>query len=100
MVIQHRKVIERGRWQKNTVCRYAIGRQVASLLGLREELGGDEVVELGETEGGSVAVEMIRMCPTRGRAGIPCNTKATADTPEAKLGRDSMAAKAEREGPG
>src|SRR5207244_10938091 len=37
---------------------------------------------------------------TRVRAAILCSTKATADTPEAKRGRDTMAAKAEREGPG
>jgi len=33
-------------------------------------------------------------------AVIFCNTKATADTPDAQRGRDTMAAKAEREGPG
>ncbi len=50
--------------------------------------------------GGYITFELLRGFPARVRAAILCSTKATADTPEAKRGRDTMAAKAEHEGPG
>jgi pimeloyl-ACP methyl ester carboxylesterase len=56
-------------------------------------------VVCGQSMGGYIAFELLRAFPTRVRAAILCSTKATADTPEAKRGRDTMAAKAEREGP-
>ena len=79
---------------------YSIADQATRLAGTLDDLDVDEVVVCGQSMGGYVAFELLRAFPTRVRAAILCNTKATADTPEAKLGRDSMAAKAEREGPG
>ncbi len=79
---------------------YSIADQATSLVATLDDLDVDEVVVCGQSMGGYVAFELLRAFPTRVRAAILCNTKATADTPEAKLGRDTMAAKAEREGPG
>jgi len=79
---------------------YSIADQATSLVGTLDDLQIDEVVVCGQSMGGYVAFELLRTFPTRVRAAILCSTKATADTPEAKLGRDTMAAKAEREGPG
>lgn len=59
-----------------------------------------DVVVCGFSMGGYVAFELLRVSPERIRGLILCNTKATADTPDAKRGRDVTAAKAEREGVG
>jgi 3-oxoadipate enol-lactonase len=78
---------------------YSIADQATSLVGTLDDLHVDEVVVCGQSMGGYIAFELLRAFPTRVRAAILCSTKATADTPEAKRGRDTMAAKAEREGP-
>jgi pimeloyl-ACP methyl ester carboxylesterase len=49
--------------------------------------------------GGYIAFALLGEFPGRIAAAILCNTKASADTSEAKRGRDAMALKAEREGP-
>jgi pimeloyl-ACP methyl ester carboxylesterase len=79
---------------------YSIADQATSLVGTLDDLLVDDVVVCGQSMGGYIAFELLRAFPTRVRAAILCNTKATADTAEAKRGRDTMAAKAEREGPG
>ena len=79
---------------------YSIADQATSLVGTLDDLDVDEVVVCGQSMGGYVAFELLRAFPTRVRAAILCSTKATADTPEARLERDTMAAKAEPEGPG
>jgi len=79
---------------------YSIADQATSLVATLDDLHVDEVVVCGQSMGGYIAFELLRAFPTRVRAAILCSTKATADTPEAKRGRDTMAAKAEREGPG
>ncbi len=79
---------------------YAIAEQATSLVGTLDDLHIDEVVVCGQSMGGYIAFELLRAFPARVRAAILCSTKATADTPEAKRGRDVMASKAEREGPG
>ena len=79
---------------------YSIADQATSLVGTLDDLHIDEVVVCGQSMGGYIAFELLRASPARVRAAILCSTKATADTPEAKRGRDTMAAKAEREGPG
>jgi 3-oxoadipate enol-lactonase len=79
---------------------YSLADQAAGLVTTLDNLDVDEVVVCGLSMGGYVAFELLRAFPARVRAAILCNTKATADTPEAQRGRDTMAAKAEREGPG
>jgi pimeloyl-ACP methyl ester carboxylesterase len=48
--------------------------------------------------GGYVLFELMRRHPERVRALILCDTKAEADTPQGRQGRDELAALAEREG--
>jgi 3-oxoadipate enol-lactonase len=79
---------------------YSIADQATSLVATLDDLHVDEVVVCGQSMGGYIAFELLRAFPTRVRAAILCSTKATADTQEAQLGRDAMAARAEREGPG
>src|SRR5260370_38344780 len=57
-------------------------------------------VVCGLSLGGYIVFELLRRFPERGRAAILCNTKAVADTPEARRGRDALAARATEEGPG
>src|SRR5213593_3985541 len=79
---------------------YSLADQANSLVGMLDDLQVDEVVVCSQSMGGYITFELLRAFATRVRAAILCSTKATADTPEAKRGRDAMAAKAEREGPG
>lgn len=57
-----------------------------------------QAVVCGLSMGGYIIFELFRRHPHRVRAAILCNTKAAADTPEAKRGRDALAATAQREG--
>jgi len=52
----------------------------------------------GLSMGGYIVFELLRRFPARVRAAILCNTKAAADTPETKRGRDALAARAKQEG--
>jgi len=52
----------------------------------------------GLSMGGYIVFELLRRFPARVRAAILCNTKAAADTPEAKRGRDALAARTKLEG--
>ena len=79
---------------------YSLADQAARLVRMLDDLQVDEVVVCSQSMGGYITFELLRAFPARVRAAILCNTKATADTLEAKRGRDTMAAKAEREGPG
>jgi len=79
---------------------YSIADQATRLVGILDDLQVDQVVVCGQSMGGYIVFELLRAFPTRVRAAVLCHTKATADTPEAKRSRDTMAAKAEREGPG
>jgi pimeloyl-ACP methyl ester carboxylesterase len=62
----------------------------------RLELG--RVVLGGLSMGGYVAMELLRRAPERFEALLLCDTKASADTPEAREGRLRTAQTAEREG--
>jgi len=79
---------------------FSLAEQATRLVGMLDDLQVDEVVVCSQSMGGYITFELLRTFPARVRAAILCNTKATADTPEAKRGRDTMAATAEREGPG
>lgn len=77
---------------------YSMAGYAADLIRLLDQRQIDQVVVCGLSMGGYIAFELLREHPERVRAAVLCNTKAAADTPEAKRGRDAMAARAQREG--
>ena len=79
---------------------FSLADQATRLVGMLDDLQVDQVVVCSQSMGGYITFELLRAFPARVRSAILCSTKATADTPEAKRGRDTMAAKAEREGTG
>jgi len=68
------------------------------LIRLLDDSRIDQVVVCGLSMGGYIAFELLRQVPKRIRALILCNTKAVADTPEGKRGRDALAGRAQKEG--
>ena len=72
-----------------------MARDVASLL---DELKVERVVLGGLSMGGYVALAFYRLFPQCVRALVLADTRAQADTEEARLGREEMAARALREG--
>ena len=68
------------------------------VLALLDRLGLDSVVLGGLSMGGYVAMELLRRAPERVGALILADTKAEADAPEAKQGRQRTAETVEREG--
>lgn len=77
---------------------YSMAAYAADLIRLLDDRQIDQVVVCGLSMGGYIAFELLRQVPERVRAAILCSTKAAADTPEAKRGRDVTAAKAQNEG--
>jgi len=69
--------------------------------GVMALLDGEDVkraVFCGLSMGGYIMFELVRRFPDRIAALVLCNTKATADSAEAKLGRDALAATARQRG--
>lgn len=77
---------------------YTMTTYADDLVGLLDRAQIRQAVVCGLSMGGYIIFELLRRHPHRVRAAILCNTKAVADTPEAKHGRDALAAKAQREG--
>lgn len=77
---------------------YSMATYAADLIRVLDDQRADQVLVCGLSLGGYIAFELLRQHPRRVRAAILCNTKAAADTPEAKRGRDALIAKAQREG--
>src|SRR5262245_28326133 len=78
---------------------YSIAEHAASLIKTLDDLDVDKVVVCGQSMGGYIAFALLGGFPERLAAAILCNTKATADTPEAKRARDALALQVEHEGP-
>jgi pimeloyl-ACP methyl ester carboxylesterase len=70
------------------------------LAGLLEALGEESVVLCGLSMGGYIAFEFLRRWPDRVRALVLMDTKADADTPEGRKGRDAQLALLRDEGIG
>jgi pimeloyl-ACP methyl ester carboxylesterase len=70
------------------------------LIALLDRSQVGQAVVCGLSMGGYIAFELLRRFPERVHAAILSNTKAAADTPAAKLGRDALAARAQQEGAG
>ncbi len=63
-----------------------------------DDAGAEQAVVCGLSMGGYIVFELLRRFPQRVRGAILSNTKAAADTAEAKRGRDAMAARAQAAG--
>jgi len=68
------------------------------LIQVLDSLKIREAVVCGLSMGGYILFELLRRHSSRVRAAILCNTKAAADSPDAKRDRDAMAALAQRAG--
>lgn len=79
---------------------YAMETFAEDIAGLLDTLGIDQVVLGGLSMGGYVAFAFYRRFPERVRALILADTRAAADSAEAKAGREEHARLAEREGAG
>jgi pimeloyl-ACP methyl ester carboxylesterase len=77
---------------------YTMSTYADDLVALLDRAQIRQAVMCGLSMGGYIIFELLRRHPHRVRAAILCNTKAAADTPEAKRGRDALAATAQREG--
>lgn len=78
---------------------YALARYADDLVAVLDAVGARDAVVCGLSMGGYVAFELLRRHPGRVKALILADTKADADSREAKRGRDELVALAEREGP-
>lgn len=77
---------------------YTMSTYADDLVTLLDRAQIRQAVVCGLSLGGYIIFELLRRHPNRVRAAILCNTKAAADSPEAKRGRDALAARAQREG--
>ncbi len=71
----------------------------ADVFELMTHLDIPEATIGGLSMGGYVALAMVRQAPSRVSGLVLADTRATADTAEARAGRDRMLALVEREGP-
>jgi 3-oxoadipate enol-lactonase len=77
---------------------YSIETYAGDLAALLDTLGVEEVVLCGLSMGGYVAFEFLRRWRRRVRGLVLMDTRAEADTAEAKRGRDAAAATARESG--
>lgn len=77
---------------------YSMAGYAADLRGLLDHLGLDRVVLCGLSMGGYVAFECLRQWRDRVAGLVLMDTRADADTPEGRSGRDAMIAVAREEG--
>lgn len=77
---------------------YSMARYADDLVQVLDALGHRQAVVCGLSMGGYIIFELLRRHPDRVRAAVLCNTKAEADTAEAKRGRDELARVAQRDG--
>ncbi|HKC39287.1 MAG TPA: alpha/beta fold hydrolase [Gemmatimonadales bacterium] len=77
---------------------YTMAAYAADFAGLLDGMMTPQGVFCGLSMGGYIVFELLRRFPARVRAAILCNTKAAADAPETKRGRDALAARTKQEG--
>jgi 3-oxoadipate enol-lactonase len=78
---------------------YPMEQMASDVLALADSLGIDRFVLGGLSMGGYIAFALARQASSRLRGIILADTRAGADTPEGKAGREVVAQQAEREGP-
>lgn len=79
---------------------YAMDLFAADLAGLLDTLGIEQVILGGLSMGGYIAFAFMRHYPDRVRALILANTRASADTSDARAGRETNAQLVEQQGAG
>jgi 3-oxoadipate enol-lactonase len=79
---------------------YSMETYAADLAELLDLLGARDVVLVGLSMGGYVAFEFLRRWRDRVRGLVLMDTRAEADTPEARMSRDTSAATAREQGAG
>jgi len=77
---------------------YSVARYAEDLVAVLDAVGVGPAVVCGLSMGGYVVFELWRRYPDRIRGIVLCDTKAEADSPDARRGRDELAALAERAG--
>ncbi len=77
---------------------YSMAAYAEDLIRLLDQSNIDQAVVCGLSMGGYILFELLRRAPERVRVAILCNTKAVADTPEGKRGRDAMVQLAQEKG--
>jgi 3-oxoadipate enol-lactonase len=77
---------------------YSMETYAADLAALLDLLGARDVVLVGLSMGGYVAFEFLRRWRDRVRALVLVDTRAEADTPEARMNRDASATTARDQG--
>ncbi len=79
---------------------YSMDLFAADLAGLLDNLGIEQVILGGLSMGGYIAFAFVRHYPARVRALFLADTRANADTPDARVGRETNAQLAESQGAG
>jgi 3-oxoadipate enol-lactonase len=77
---------------------YSMARYADDVVAILDALKIRAAVVCGLSMGGYILFEILRRHGNRVRAAVFCNTKAEADSPEAKKGRDEMASLAREKG--
>lgn len=77
---------------------YSMHTYATDLVRLLDNGHIDQAVICGLSMGGYIAFELLRRFQGRVRAAILCNTKASADSLEARQGRDAMMQRARTDG--
>jgi 3-oxoadipate enol-lactonase len=77
---------------------YSLSIYAADLAALLDTLGVDDVVLCGLSMGGYIAFEFLRQSRSRVRGLVLMATRADADAPEVRRGRDAAAATARERG--
>jgi len=79
---------------------YTVAHYADDLVAVLDALGVRQTVVCGHSMGGYIVFELARRYPDRLKAIVLADTKAEADSPEARRGRDELAALAARDGAG
>lgn len=88
-----------GSTELDSLTALSIGDFAADVIDLLDELGVERAVIGGASMGGYVALALLQAAPERVEGLILANTRAGADSPEARANRRAMLALVDREGP-
>jgi 3-oxoadipate enol-lactonase len=78
---------------------YSMARYADDLVAVLDALGVGQAVVCGLSMGGYILFELLRRYPDRVRGAVLCDTRAEADSDEARRNRDALMALATEHGP-